>query len=112
VSPVPQHPALFSGRFADGHSAISSGLIFLNSSAREAGVNMLLTINSRVAARNADYERRHRRPGALRVGVSSALSRDGGRAALPSPAISCESRYESEQETEAHGARQAGRSRK
>ena len=31
--------AFFSGRFENGHSLISSGLIFLNSSIREAGVN-------------------------------------------------------------------------
>src|ERR1700751_688409 len=32
-------PACFSGRFAKGHSEISSGLSFLKSSARDAGVN-------------------------------------------------------------------------
>src|SRR5215831_13295759 len=41
VRPAPQRPAFFSGKFANGHSLISSGLIFLNSSAREAGVNPL-----------------------------------------------------------------------
>ena len=41
VSPAPQRPAFFSGRFANGHSLISSGLSFLNSSARDAGVKPL-----------------------------------------------------------------------
>jgi hypothetical protein len=41
VSPAPQRPAFFSGRLAKGHSLISSGLILLNSSARDAGVNPL-----------------------------------------------------------------------
>jgi len=39
VRPAPQRPAFFSGRFANGQTPISSGLIFLNSSIRNAGVN-------------------------------------------------------------------------
>jgi len=39
VRPAPQRPAFCSGRFAKGHSLISSGLSFLNSSTRDTGVN-------------------------------------------------------------------------
>src|ERR1700688_1120265 len=39
--PAPQRPAFFSGKFAKGHSLISSGLIFLNNSALDAGVKPL-----------------------------------------------------------------------
>lgn len=41
VRPAPHLPAFFSGRFANGHSFTSRGFIFLNSSARDAGVNPL-----------------------------------------------------------------------
>jgi hypothetical protein len=41
VRPAPHRPAFFSGRLAKGHSLISSGFIFLNSSARNAGVKPL-----------------------------------------------------------------------
>src|SRR5215469_13452507 len=40
VSPTPQRPA-FSGRFANGHLLVSSGLNFLISSARSFGVKPL-----------------------------------------------------------------------
>jgi hypothetical protein len=39
VRSAPQRPAFFSGRIAKGHSLISSGLSFLNSSTRDTGVN-------------------------------------------------------------------------
>jgi hypothetical protein len=42
VRPAPQRPAFFSGKFAKGHSFISSGLSFLNSSALDAGVKPFL----------------------------------------------------------------------
>jgi len=41
VNPAPQRPAFFSGKFANGHSLTCSGLIFLNNSTRDAGVNPL-----------------------------------------------------------------------
>src|SRR5204863_6909060 len=41
VSPWPHRPLLASGRFANGHSSISSPLNFLNSCARVTGVNPL-----------------------------------------------------------------------
>src|SRR5579871_4039740 len=41
VRPSPQRPAFFSGRFSNGHSLISNGLIFLNTSALDAGVKPL-----------------------------------------------------------------------
>lgn len=37
VRPAPQRPAVFSGKFAKGHSLISSGFIFLNNSALDVG---------------------------------------------------------------------------
>jgi hypothetical protein len=39
--PAPYRPAFFSGRFANGHSLISSGFSFLNSSALDPGVKPL-----------------------------------------------------------------------
>src|SRR5215813_13002893 len=36
---APHLPAFFSGKFAKGHPEISSGLSFLKSSTRDAGVN-------------------------------------------------------------------------
>src|SRR5919109_5241314 len=51
VSPCPHRPVLASGRFANGHSLISSPLNFLNSCARVTGVKPL-----RVLARKSTYE--------------------------------------------------------
>jgi hypothetical protein len=39
VSLAPQRPPFASGRLANGHSFVSRGLIFLNNSDRDAGVN-------------------------------------------------------------------------